>query len=250
MSICIKQALCFASKDEDWVKKIILGGLLMFFPTFAYLFPGLRRVIFEPFNYYMFALYFMFSLVIFMAVCGYFFKSVHIRIVHDEVGLPSWNEFWNYIYVGAKAYVGGFVVALPFLALEALILFFAPMTLSVEMLPYAVAVLLLHIAYSFLYTMLALNFSLSFSIRAFFRVKKAYAIIHKNMGNFVLMVGCCLLVALVHLVLGLLLVHAQILGLLLPFVSFYIFLIYSDLFAQFVLNGKEVEIHQEQRCLA
>ena len=97
MGISIKQALLFVPNDKNWISKTLIGGLLLFFPIFAYIFPGIRRLIFSPMNYYMLAIFLMFSLTVFVAICGYFYKAVHNRIVHEKESLPSWNNFSYYL---------------------------------------------------------------------------------------------------------------------------------------------------------
>lgn len=89
--------------------------------------------------------------------------------------------------------------------------------------------------------MLALNFAQKFKISAFWDVKGAWYLIKGNMANFVLLVAHCLVIAIMHLLLAMILVNAQILSLLLPFISFYIFMVYADLFAQFALNKIEAK---------
>lgn len=238
MSISMKQALLFLPSDKKWVSKTLIGGLLLFFPVFAYVFPGIRRLIFSPVNYYMLAIFLMFALTVFVAVCGYFYKAVHNRIVHDKENMPSWNDFVNYLHIGLKSYLGGLVYSIPFIVVSAFLWTFAPLTICPELVPFVVMASILHVVYSFGYAMLALNFAKKFEISAFWNFKQAWHLIHGNMVNFILLVANCLLVAFVHLLIILVLTNAQIFGLLLPFISFYIFMVYADLFAQFVLNEK------------
>ena len=239
MGISIKQALLFVPNDKNWVSKTLIGGLLLFFPIFAYIFPGIRRLIFSPMNYYMLAIFLMFSVTVFVAICGYFFKSVHNRIVHEKESMPSWNNFAYYLKIGLKAYLGGFVFSLPFIIIFFAIWLSIPMVFCLKTLVLLCTAVCMHIVYSFLYTMFALNFSRKFEISSFWDLKGAWNLIQGNMINFVLLVANCLLVAFAHFLITIILSNAQIFGLLLPFISFYIFMIYTDLFAQFVLNKTE-----------
>lgn len=249
MSISLKQALLFVPGNEKWVQHVLVGGLLLFFPTFAYIFPGLRRLIFiEPINYYALALFLMFSAVVFLAVTGYFFKAIHNRVVHDKEGLPGLKHFSYYVFVGFKAYLGGFIFSVPFLLFLLILFTFAPMGITKELIPFALTAGVVHIIYSFLYIMLALNFALNFKISSFWNFKKAYALISGNMSNFVILVFYCLVLAAAHTLITAILINAQILALLIPFVSFYVYLVYTDLFAQFILN-KEKVLTNEKECL-
>lgn len=249
MGISLKQAFTFALQDSNWVSKILIGGFLLFFPSFVYIFPGIKRLVFDPMNYYFVALYVLVSLTVMIAVCGYFFKAVHNRIVHLKGKLPSWNHVSYYIYVGLKAYVGGFVISLPFLALTILLIAFSPMILSKAIIPYVLVWLIGHIAYTALYIMLALNFALDFRIHSFFNIKKSFNLIKHNIPCYCLLVVFCLFVALINTVVSLILINAQILALLLPFFSFYICLVYVDLFAQYALNCDK-NVSDEEKCFA
>lgn len=236
MSISLKQAFCSVAQDAHWVSKVLIGSLLLFFPSFVYIFPGIRRLLFDPMNYYLIALFTLMALFINIAICGYFFKAVHNRIVHLKSKLPSWNYFTYYLCIGIKAYIGGFVFSLPFVLLSCITVYFAPKTLSVEIIPFIVFLLILHLIYVILYIMLALNFSMKFKISAFYNIKKAYKLIKDNLNGYVVLIFYCLLIAFFNTLTTLILVNAQIFALLIPFISFYVCLIYMDLFAQFALN--------------
>ena len=249
MGISLKQAFSFALQDSNWVSKTLIGGFLLFFPSFVYIFPGIKRLVFDPMNYYFVALYVLVSLTVMIAVCGYFFKAVHNRIVHLKGKLPSWNHTAYYIYVGLKAYIGGFVIALPFLLLTILLVMFSPMTLSMAIIPYVLVWFIGHVIYTSLYIMLALNFALDFRLHSFFNIKKSFNLIKHNIPCYFMLVFYCLVVALINMVVSIILINAQILALLLPFFSFYICLVYVDLFAQFALNCDK-NVCDEEKCFA
>lgn len=236
MSISLKQAICSVTQDSHWISKILIGSLLLFFPSFIYIFPGIRRLIFDPMNYYLIALLGLLAVIVNIAICGYFFKAVHNRIVHLKSKLPSWNYFTYYLYIGIKAYIGGTIFSLPFIVTSAITIYFAPKTLSIELLPFVLFLLLLHIIYTAMYIMLALSFSMKFKIKAFLDVKKAYRFVKDNVKRYLLLIFYCLLIAFANIILTVILVNAQIFSLLIPFISFYVCLIYMDLFAQFALN--------------
>lgn len=247
MGISLKQAFSFVPQDKKWINKIFIGGLLMFFPTFAYIFPGIKRLLFDPINYYMVSLAAILVGVTSLAVCGYFFKTVHNRIVHFHGKLPSWKYFSYYIYIGLKAYIGAFVLAIPFFLVSGLLLLFAPFSLSIESIPFILTGCILHIIYAVFYIMLALNFAMDFRLKSFFDLRKAYELIKHNLNGYVLLVFDCLLVAVCNFILSLILINGQIFALLLPFVTFYIYIVYSDLFAQFALSVGEDKF-DEGKC--
>ena len=247
MGISLKQAFIFVPQDKNWLPKILIGGLVLFFPVFAFVFPGIYRILFNPLNYYWVTLFALLTLTCVLAVSGYFFKVVHNRIVHEKGRLPSWKFFTYFIHIGLKSFIGGFLFSIPFIAIFSLLAFVAPLSLSDESVPYIAAAIVLHIIYTALYIMLALNFSLDFKIHSFLNIRKAYSLIKHNIVNYIILVCYCILVSLCMLILMVLLVNGQILALLLPFVSFYICLVFADLFAQFGVNtGKE--FYKEANC--
>lgn len=245
MSISLKQALVFVPKNDKWIQNILTGGLVLFFPTFAYFFPGIRRMIFDPINYFLVALFIVFTVVVYLAVSGYFFKTVHNRVVHDKEGLPKWKYFSYYVYVGFKSCVGGFIFSIPFIFFLILMLAITPVSMTKAIIPYAIITGIVYLLYVFLYTMVALNFVTEFKISAFWNLKKAYELIHGNMTNYIMLVLYCLVVAAVHFILIGILANAQILALLIPFVSYYVYLMYTDLFAQFIQNKEKVCSNEE-----
>lgn len=247
MGISLKQAFAFVPQDPKWITKVFIGGLILFFPSFVFIFPGVKRLLFDPINYYLITLFGLIFLTTGLAVSGYFFKTVHNRIIHDKGRLPSWKYFSYYIYVGLKSYIGGLIISIPFLMILALLMFFAPMTFGRELIPFIMIAGIVHIIYTAFYVMLALNFSLDFRISSFLNIKKAYSLIKDNLINYVLLVFDCLLVAVCNLILSFILLNGQILVLLLPFVSFYVCLVYTDLFAQFAITTGE-EKYDENKC--
>lgn len=248
MGISLKQALVFVPQDPNWAGKVFIGGLLLFCPTFAYVFPGIRRMIFDPINYYLLALFIIFTVVLSLAVCGYFFKAIHNRIVHDKEMLPSWKNISYYIFVGFKAYAGGFVFSIPFFIAFAILFSLAPMTLNKELIPFIIVASVIHVIYTAFYVMLALKFARDFKMQSFFQVRKAFSLIKENIVNYVILVLYCLLLGLINLVVNSILINGQIFALLIPFVNFYVYLAYTDLFAQFELNKNEEKCN-ETECL-
>lgn len=249
MSISLKQAFSFVLQDKKWINKIFIGGLLMFFPCFLYIFPGIQRMLFNPLNYYLVSLVAILVAVTAFIVRGYFFKTLHNRIVHFHGKLASWKYFSYYLYIGFKAYLASLILLAPFLLIFFFIMLFAPMTLSLESVPFLFAGFMLVVLYAVFYIMLALNFALDFRFKSFFNIKKSFDLIKNNINGYISLVFDCLLIAICGFILSIILINAQILGLLLPFVIFYIYMVYCDLFAQFALQVGE-EKYDENKCFS
>ena len=247
MGISLKQAFIFVPQDKNWLPKVLIGGLVLFFPVFAFIFPGIYRILFNPLNYYWVTLFALLTLTCMLTVSGYFFKVIHNRIVHERGKLPSWKFFTYFIHIGLKSYIGGFLFSIPFLLLCGLIVFISPLTIGEESIPFIIAAVVLHIIYTALFVMLALNFSLDFKIQSFLNIAKAYSLIKHNIINYIVLVCYCILVSLCMMILMLLIVNSRVLALIIPFVTFYVCLVYADLFAQFGVNMGN-EIYKEANC--
>lgn len=57
MGISLKQAFAFVPQDPKWITKVFIGGLILFFPSFVFIFPGVKRLLFDPINYYLITLF-------------------------------------------------------------------------------------------------------------------------------------------------------------------------------------------------
>ena len=196
MGISLKQAFIFVPQDKNWLPKVLIGGLLLFFPVFAFIFPGIYRILFNPLNYYWVTLFALLTLTCMLAVSGYFFKTVHNRIVHERGKLPSWKFLTYFIHIGLKSFIGGLLFSIPFIVLFGMLAFISPMSPGQESMPYLIAAIVLNIIYTAFYIMLALNFSLDFKIHSFLNVKKAYSLIKHNILNYIILVCYCVLVSL------------------------------------------------------
>ncbi len=76
-------------KDEGWIKKVLIGGLLFFIPIVGIFFP-----------------------------IGYFLR--HYRSMRDgnDVPLPEWSDFGDIFMVGLKQFVVNLIYAIPIFVIE------------------------------------------------------------------------------------------------------------------------------------
>lgn len=84
----VGRAFTFAFEDPDWLKKLLIGGLLLFIPIFGWLVVG-----------------------------GYWMRIIRRSHSGDDVPLPEWNEFGDDFILGLKGAVALFIWWLPFLAI-------------------------------------------------------------------------------------------------------------------------------------
>ncbi len=84
----VGRAFTFAFEDPDWLKKLLIGGALLFIPIFGWL-----------------------------VVAGYWMRVIRSAYAGNDVPLPDWDQFGDDFVLGLKAAVAMFVWWLPFLAI-------------------------------------------------------------------------------------------------------------------------------------
>ncbi len=84
----IGRAFTFAFEDPDWLKKLLIGGLLLFIPFFGWLVVG-----------------------------GYWMRIIRRTYEGNDVPLPEWDQLGEDFVLGLKGAVALFVWWLPFIAI-------------------------------------------------------------------------------------------------------------------------------------
>ncbi len=84
----VGRAFTFAFEDPDWLKKLLIGGALLFIPIFGWLVVG-----------------------------GYWMRIIRSAYVGNDVPLPEWDQFGDDFVLGLKGAVAILVWWLPFYAI-------------------------------------------------------------------------------------------------------------------------------------
>ena len=172
MGYDLKQAFTYVWSDADFFTTWAIGSFLLVFPTFSTCFPGTKRAFQNPANYGWMLVFAVVSVVIYLAVKGYFYKAVHNNVVHDAEKLPDWHKFWTYMHNGLKAYVGMAIFALPYaLVAGGFCYLFRPNFHNP--LVYAVGMLVMILFFA-IYLPFSLNFATRLRVKAFFSYKRAF----------------------------------------------------------------------------
>lgn len=232
MGYDLKQAFTYVWSDADFFTKWAIGSFLLVFPTFTEWFPGIKRAFSNPANYGWVLIFCIISIIIYLAIKGYFYKAVHNNVVHDAERLPNWRKFGNYIKNGFKAYLGMAIWILPY----ALIFAGAAYFLRPDMynpLVYIIALLFAVLFFAF-YLPFSLNFATRLRVRAFFSYKRAFWLLKGKYKEFMLLYVYCVAIGLAGLFVSLLLSLHGLTTLLLPFLCFYVVMVFADLYAQFL----------------
>ena len=232
MGYNLKQAFTYVWSDADFFTKWAIGSFLLVFPTFASSFPGIKRAFQNPANYGWLFVFAVVSVVIYLAVKGYFYKAVHNNVVHDAEKLPDWHKFWTYMHNGFKAYLGMAIFVLPY----AILAFGACYWLNADFhnpLVYAISLLVMIVFFA-LYLPFSLNFATRLRVSAFFSYKRAFWLLKGKYKEFWALYGYCVAIGLGGFVLSGLLSLNGLTSLLLPFLVFYVVMVFADLYAQFL----------------
>lgn len=243
MNMNILKAFSFLKNDDQWVKKLLIGGLLMILPTvFNMLSHELR-----PNNNISLALVIglivtgLISIFTTLAACGYYGEIMKDKIEDGKEGLPLWEKYGHLMLVGLKFYVGFFLCTLPFAIIIMLLLFISG--LSTLIAPFAAPVfLVIALAITLLMSIVAIlmtsNFGKDLKIISFVNFKEGAELVKGNFKNFVLLIVFSFCLFLIYGFLSFILTLSKIGIALLPFVTIYIMFVSADLQAQFTISKK------------
>ncbi len=234
MGINLKRAFTFAWDDSDFLSKWVIGSFILVFPTLPEWFPGLKRMFANPANALFLGVFVILALIVYLAVTGYFYKTVHNRIVHSEEKLPSWQKFWDYVKNGIKAYTGSIIFAIPYAAVFYIGCYFihpdfkSPIVLLV--------LVLLYMVFLALYLVMSLNFAIKLRFWAFFTYRRAFKRVQGRFKEYLIFYAYCIIISLCALMITALLSLNGLTTLLIPFFAFYIYLVFADLYSQFLFE--------------
>lgn len=234
MSINLKQAFTYAWTDKDFFTKWAIGSFILVFPTIPAWLPGIKRLFENPANGGWLLFFIIASLIVYLAMNGYFYKAVHNRIVHSAEHLPDWSKFWYYVKIGLKCYLGSILFALPYAALLFGVFYLIQPDIKSPI--FLLLVAILYIFISAIYTVFSLNFAIKVKISAFLNYKRAFRRIKGRWCRFLKFYAYCLAINIVCTCLLALLSLTGLTSLLLPFVAFYFYLVFADLYSQFLFD--------------
>lgn len=234
MGINLKRAFTFAWDDSDFLSKWIIGSFILVFPTLPEWFPGLKRMFANPANALFLGIFVILALIVYLAVTGYFYKTVHNRIVHSEEKLPSWQKFWDYVKNGTKAYTGSIIFAVPYaVAFYVVCYYIHPNFKSPTIL---LILILLYMIFFAIYLVMSLNFAIKLRFWAFFTYRRAFKRIKGRFKEYLIFYAYCIAISLAALLITAILSLHGLTTLLIPFFAFYIYLVFADLYSQFLFE--------------
>ncbi len=234
VSINLKQAFTFAWDDSDFFSKWVIGSFILVFPTLPEWFPGIKRMFANPANALFLAIFIILALIVYLAVTGYFYKTVHNRIVHAEEKLPDWKNFWEYVKNGIKAYCGSIIFALPYAAVFLAACYFLHPDFKSPV--FLLILVILYMIFFALYLVMSLNFAIKLRFWAFFTYRRAFKRIKGRIKEYLIFYAYCLALSIGALIITAVFSLSGLTTLLIPFFAFYIYMVFADLYSQFLFE--------------
>ena len=234
MCVDVKHACTYMLKDSGWIRKVLLGGLLVVFPMFGFAFPGIKRMFSDPYNACALLFFAVVCIGIYLSLVGYFFKTLHAKILGDTENLPEWNGFLELVKIGAKAYAGTILFYLPIAVLMGILyIFLVPVEHTML---YAAVCFICHIFVAALYMPFMMSFAVDLKISSFINIDRAILIVTSDIRNFIILVMCIFAISICFMFVASILSLSGLLTLFIPFLAFYVYIVMADLFAQLTMK--------------
>jgi len=180
----IGRSFTYMFEDQDWIKKILIGGVLLFIP------------------------------IVNFAVIGYFIEALRNTSEGRELPLPEWDNFGGKFMKGLMAFIASFLYALPIIIVMVVILgltamiagsldndaaetvsTICPLIANCLVFVYMILVMLILPA-------AVIQYALTEQFGAFFRFGDMMALIKANIGGYIIALLVALVAALIAEIVG------------------------------------------------
>lgn len=258
MNLDFEKALTYISKDPQWVNKLLAGSGILLAIFAIFVIPVLLLAVSGSGIVFVvsFFLCFICSFILSFALAGYVAQTANKRINYKNSLLPDWSEFGKFLKTGIKYFIGYFLYILPLLILCLVFSILLGVALGgCACMHSALANSLSFIVLTFLGALclfgyilvmvfcplMMANFFKDLKILSFVDYKEAFSLLRKNAGNYFILILLFIAMCIFAQIICSILVFTIIGIILIPFVYFYIYLVITELIAQFVLAAKEIE---------
>ena len=245
MSIDLFKAFASVKEDKNWIKKILIGGLLML--AAALLDIGSSYLL-EKSQYVWSLLLLVLVVVAGMYPLAFIFSTLHKQINSDSNAMSEWNEK-NLLLSGFKAAVANLLMGIVYIVLFGVVfcLFLVSAMILQTNALLGIIMMLLSIILSFIwillmYLLLPLSYACygkTLKITSIVNFKKIFAIFTQNQSKVWLLFAWFILYSIIVPVAYVILVVSVVGILLIPFFTFYLWIVVMNLIAQF---GRDVNI--------
>ena len=188
----------------------------------------------DPYNACALLFFAVVCIGIYLSLVGYFFKTLHAKILGDTENLPEWNGFLELVKIGAKAYAGTILFYLPIAVLMGILyIFLVPVEHTML---YAAVCFICHIFVAALYMPFMMSFAVDLKINSFINIDRAILIVTSDIRNFIILVMCIFAISICFMFVASILSLSGLLTLFIPFLAFYVYIVMADLFAQLTMK--------------
>lgn len=249
MNLNVENALTYVTKDPKWKKKCAIGAVLLFLQAISPFVNQFSAAIKEmpPATLAKIAPYLPLLLIVALLVVfftifvgGYISKNTNQRIMKPDSLLPEWNNWKSLFIIGFKAsfaiWVYIIIFGLALIALFALLITLTHST-SVGLIIGMLIMIPCLFIFTFILSVANLSFVTDLRFSSYFNFKLMANLIKNNLVEFIIYLLICFGVSSLYSIMSMLLTVTIIGVIFLPFISFYQFLITSDLAAQFIRNS-------------
>lgn len=204
MSLDLVKALKAPVTAQNWIIKMLIGGILLCIPVANFI------------------------------VFGYFVKYIK-KIMNNEENLPEFSD-WGALFVsGLKLFVGAIVLAIPMVIIVSIIsAVFAKAQVVAVVLNYIIQIL-----YSFVGLIMIANFSLDEKILSMIDFKRAALLVKDN--ALLPFIGKIIIIDVIFLVLTIVFCITVVGVILVPFLMFAMLAAVYNLIAQFAKDAPKLE---------
>jgi hypothetical protein len=167
----IERALRFHFEDQDWLKQLLIGGVVGAIP------------------------------IVGMALYGYGLRVLKNVTQEREVPLPDWNEFGDYFVKGLLSTIGALIYTLPLIVLACLVALIEGSRNADSPSLFTICFGCLSGLYGLLIGVLLpaayTKYAVSEEFAVFFHFRELFKYIADNLGNYILalLVGCVAVIA-------------------------------------------------------
>lgn len=265
MDLDLEKSFKYMFKDPDWKKKFLIGGLFstgMVLANLGRLANHIPDSVYEstfkqmPIEQVLgvlalLCLVFLVISVLSVFTAGYFAKNINLRIFRPDAELLPWNNFGDMFAVGIKASFAIFIYTLVWFLLIAIPIFIVVKSgdkalFACLMLGGIVYLLVMLFVFLIYLAAATLAFSTDLKFSSYFNFKLIHTFIKKDFLNYfiflIILLAVNTLISILNTVLTLTIVGIIVL----PFTTYYQYLVANDIQAQFVretleLNKKNIQ---------
>ena len=241
------KALCSIAEDKHWIKKILIGGLLILLAIIA---ECICIILFESKTAFIWSLLpFIISVLLIMYPMGFIFATLHKQINENSNVMIEWNEK-NLLLSGFKSCVTFFIMGLCWSSIAVILM--GGFSISYSLAGNSAVLNILFIIFVLIYLLylLLLFITIPISVLCYGKTlkvlssvnfKKIFAIFKENQPKMWMLILWTIAYVIIYSIIQTILLITIIGIIAIPFLYFYFYIVYMNLLAQF---AREIDINK------